>query len=328
MTRISKALIGIALAGTFGWAAPASAQNTRSWVSGEGDDANPCGRNSPCRTFAGAISKTLPGGTIHCLDPHSYGGVNITKSISIICQYTGAGVAGFNNNAITVNAAATDVVFLSGLDINGQAGIANPGTNGIRIIGAGAVHIQDSRISNFRQQDSFGIRIQPGTVTHVTVSDTTISDNGLAMSGGGIFIQPTMAGSTRVTLRNVLLQNNGNNQIRVDTTGNAGPGVGITLLVDDSQLLGGTNGISINQAAMTASVTTMITDSYIALCSGSGLITAGTNTVRMRVADTTITACATGVTQGASTVINTWENNRVEGNGVPGTFTLPALTEK
>src|SRR6201992_1537383 len=66
--------------------APAHAQATRTWVSGVGDDVNPCSRTAPCKTFAGAISKTAAGGEINCLDPAGYGTVTITKAISIICQ--------------------------------------------------------------------------------------------------------------------------------------------------------------------------------------------------------------------------------------------------
>ena len=73
--------------------APASAQATRTWVSGVGDDVNPCSRTAPCKTFAGAISKTAAGGEINCLDPGGFGGVTITKAISIICGESGeAGV--------------------------------------------------------------------------------------------------------------------------------------------------------------------------------------------------------------------------------------------
>ena len=43
----------------------AQAQATRTWVSGVGDDANPCSRTAPCKTFAGAISKTAAGGEIN-----------------------------------------------------------------------------------------------------------------------------------------------------------------------------------------------------------------------------------------------------------------------
>jgi hypothetical protein len=45
-------------------AAPARAQATRTLVSGIGDDANPCNHTAPCKTFAGAISKTSPGGQV------------------------------------------------------------------------------------------------------------------------------------------------------------------------------------------------------------------------------------------------------------------------
>src|SRR5215510_5996234 len=64
-------------------ATSAHAQATRTWVSGVGDDANPCSRTAPCKTFAGAISKTAIGGFINVLDPGGVGTVTITKSITI-----------------------------------------------------------------------------------------------------------------------------------------------------------------------------------------------------------------------------------------------------
>lgn len=67
------------------------AQATRTWVSGVGDDANPCSRTAPCKTFAGAISKTATGGIINCLDPGGFGAVTITKSITIDCEETFGG---------------------------------------------------------------------------------------------------------------------------------------------------------------------------------------------------------------------------------------------
>lgn len=62
---------------------PASAQAPRTWVSGVGDDANPCSRTAPCKTFAGAISKTAAGGEIDALDPGGFGALTITKAITI-----------------------------------------------------------------------------------------------------------------------------------------------------------------------------------------------------------------------------------------------------
>src|SRR4051812_42184360 len=99
--------------------APVGAQATRTWVSGTGDDANPCSRTAPCKTFAGAISKTAANGEINCIDPGGFGGVTIGKSLAIKCRYTEAGVLVSGTNAIVVNAANGDKVTLDGLDING-----------------------------------------------------------------------------------------------------------------------------------------------------------------------------------------------------------------
>ena len=99
--------------------APAQAQATRTWVSGVGDDANPCSRTAPCKTFAGAISKTAPAGEINCLDPGGFGAVTITKAMSILCDAGEAGVLVSGTNGIVVAAGAADVVYLKGLDIDG-----------------------------------------------------------------------------------------------------------------------------------------------------------------------------------------------------------------
>src|SRR5437588_1899237 len=115
LTKIVPALVLVALAVP----ASASAQATRTWVSGVGDDANPCSRTAPCKTFAGAISKTAAKGEINCLDPGGFGAVTITKAITIKCQYTEGGVLVSGTDGIIVNAGATDSVVLRGLDING-----------------------------------------------------------------------------------------------------------------------------------------------------------------------------------------------------------------
>src|SRR5438309_6023399 len=100
-------------------ALPAHAQATRTWVSGVGDDANPCSRTAPCKTFAGAISKTAASGEINCLDPGGFGAVTITKALSIRCVGVEAGVLVSGTNGIVVQAGTTDNVMLEGLDIEG-----------------------------------------------------------------------------------------------------------------------------------------------------------------------------------------------------------------
>jgi Periplasmic copper-binding protein (NosD) len=137
-------------------AAPAGAQAARTWVSGVGDDANPCSRTAPCKTLAGSISKTAAGGEINALDPGGYGAVTITKAITIDLTTIGSGgLLNASTNGVNVSAGAGDDVVLRGLDINGasQGGSANcsyGGLNGIRVLGAGSVRIEDSTISRTR----------------------------------------------------------------------------------------------------------------------------------------------------------------------------------
>src|SRR5882724_9776705 len=116
--------------------APASAQATRTWVSGVGDDVNPCSRTAPCKTFAGAISKTAGGGEINCLDPGGFGGVTTIKAITFNCGYTLGSILVAGSPAITVNAGVNDRVSIRGIQLTGVNQTVTPGTIGIRILGA------------------------------------------------------------------------------------------------------------------------------------------------------------------------------------------------
>src|SRR3954468_24277294 len=131
----SLSILALTLAST----SLAQAQATRTWVSGVGDDANPGSRTAPCKTFAGAISKTAPGGEINAIDPGGFGTLTITKAVTIDGNGTVASVLAAQTVGITINATgANDVVTLRNLSING----AGSGTVGIRIIAAKAVHIE------------------------------------------------------------------------------------------------------------------------------------------------------------------------------------------
>src|SRR3978361_347145 len=119
MRRIALFAIGFALVTPLLAAAPASAQATRTWVSGVGDDVNPCSRTAPCKTFAGAISKTAASGEINCIDPGGFGALTITKAITVSCNGVEAGVLVSGTNGIVVAAGVNDVVVLKGLDFVG-----------------------------------------------------------------------------------------------------------------------------------------------------------------------------------------------------------------
>jgi hypothetical protein len=162
-------------------AAPASAQATRTWVSGVGDDANPCSRTAPCKTFAGAISKTATAGEINVLDPGGFGAVTITKSITIRSDHTEAGVLVSGTNGIVVSAAASDTVILQGLDIEGLG----TGLDGVHIIGGGATYVIDCDIHHFSQN---GVSIATSTSgSRVFIRDSRILGNngGLNVQGAG-----------------------------------------------------------------------------------------------------------------------------------------------
>jgi len=205
--QIALSLAVIALALPFFAAAPAQAQASRTWVSGTGDDANPCSRTAPCRTFQGALTagKTAPGGEINCLDAGDFGRVSITFSLTISCSAGTAGILAGGGTGIVINAAATDVVTLRGLDIDGQG----TGSNGIVITSARSVHVEKCTIRNFRFSDfSAGIIIQFTSATiFLFAADTVISDNGAGIiffSSGGFKVASlknvTITGSTHVGL--------------------------------------------------------------------------------------------------------------------------------
>src|SRR4051812_49251197 len=143
MRRIALLAIAAGLVTPLLATAPAHAQATRTWVSGVGDDANPCSRTAPCKTFAGAISKTAAAGEINCLDPGGYGAVTITKSIMISCEAGTAGISSPLTNGIIVNAAATDVVIIKGLDINGMGS----GLVGIKFLSGASLTVDSCIIS-------------------------------------------------------------------------------------------------------------------------------------------------------------------------------------
>ncbi len=204
-------------------AAPAQAQATRTWVSGVGDDANPCSRTAPCKTFAGAISKTAAGGEINVLDPGGFGGVTITKSISIISESIEAGVLVSGTNGIIVNVAATDEVLLQGLDIEGLGGTVSPaGLNGIHIIGGGKTTIRKSAIRNFSLN---GINLVGTANARVVIEDTLLLNN-----GGGLNIQGAGGVFNSGLLKDSFLENNAN-----FATQSTGP---VSLVLTGSTLVG------------------------------------------------------------------------------------------
>lgn len=146
-------------------ASAALAQATRTWVSGLGDDVNPCSRTAPCKTFAGAISKTAAGGEINALDPAGYGTLTVTKSMTVDGAGTNASTLAAGTSGFIINAPNSEVR-LRNITING----AGTGTGGIRIIAANRVFIENVLIDGFTQN---GITIE-SAAAKVSIKNTII----------------------------------------------------------------------------------------------------------------------------------------------------------
>ena len=207
-------------------ASPATAQATRTWVSGVGDDANPCSRTAPCKTFAGAISKTAAGGEINTLDPGGFGAVTITKPISIISRNIEAGVLVSGTNAIVINlATTTDKVLLEGLNIDG----VGTGLNGVQVISGGEITIRDCSIRNFTGD---GVNAAGTSISRVFMDNVQIINN----TGNGVNIDGFGGSITHSAfLRNSVVDRNGSAATRTN-----GP---VTLVLIGSTLSGSSSSI-------------------------------------------------------------------------------------
>jgi hypothetical protein len=272
MRRIALLAIAAGFLAPLLASAPASAQATRTWVSGVGDDVNPCSRTAPCKTFAGAISKTATAGEINCLDPGGFGTVTITKSMTLNCVGTLGSILASGVPGITINStAAGSKIHLRGLQINGVVGgTAVAGTIGVRIIAAAVVTIEDTVITQFAQQGVLDARTTSNN--KLFIRDTVVSSN----SGTGIGLNATGTGVTDIynvssidnsfgiatgNLQNALIRNsvfsgNANTGVEADAGGSAvvdstsisGNGIGLqvggNIRVGNSDIVANTNAFS------------------------------------------------------------------------------------
>jgi len=211
---LGKSLRALLWAGVLIAAGQAHAQATRTWVSGVGDDANPCSRTAPCKTFAGAISKTLDGGEIDTLDPGGFGAVTITKNITIANDGVGtAGVLASGTNGITINAPAGTIisVYLRNLVIDG-APSTSWGLNGVNVVNGGDVHIDGCVIHSFRGSPGVGVNVHTSAdASRVFITNTKIYGNNTG-------IQNTSTVSASVAIIDTVIDKNFNYGIQGTTS--------------------------------------------------------------------------------------------------------------
>lgn len=270
-------------------AAGAHAQATRTWVSGVGDDANPCSRTAPCKTFAGAISKTAAAGVISVLDPGGFGTVTITKSMTIDGGGVEGSILGSLTNGINVNAAATDIVILRNLSISGGGN----GLSGVRVLNAAKVVLERVDISGF------DIGVEQASAAHVDVHDSYIYANRLY----GMLVSSPPG---RTVIDGTRLVDNGSYGLRLEGAGIVSVrrstalgnlvigfwanGGGASLSIDDSLVANSSYGIGAG-----AGSTVSVSNSSIVNMVTRGLLDAGGSLV-------------------------TFGNNRLSNNALDGTF--------
>lgn len=299
--------IGLCLCATL-----AQAQASRTWVSGVGDDANPCSRTAPCKTFAGAISKTAAGGEINALDPGGYGAVTITKAITIDGGSTFASILASGTNGIVVNAAAGDAVTIRNLSINGNG----TGLNGIRFIAGGALHVENVVISQFTQK---GIDFQPGNNSRLFVRKSQIRGNNTA-TGGGIFIKPVAGFTVTASIKETWLDRNFFG-LRVED--------GSTVTVVHTGITG-SNGIGVSSIGTLPAVTAVILESVTISSNGTnGIVSSGSGST-VTIANCTVNNDNTGLAASSGGAIVARGGNRVfantpGGDGAPTSIMLPTF---
>jgi hypothetical protein len=291
--------------------APAQAV-PRTWVSGTGSNANPCTRAEPCQGYATAFAATDTGGEINCLDPGSFGALTITRSISIVCDYTESGVfvsaspAGF-----TINAPAGSIITLKGQDVDCQGAAST----GITITGAGVVlHIHKVQIRNCL--NGIWVNNDSGT-TWLFVADSTITDNGNVTSRAGILVRPFAGASANISVVRTSLERNSNG-IYADGSGGGGAS---NVTVKDSVLSASTN-VGIAVASSGEAFNALVDNTLINFNINVGAAVAGASAT-LRIGRSTITQNVTGVANFGGT-LQSFKNNKISGNGTDGT-PMPAF---
>jgi hypothetical protein len=257
-------LFGLACVGLLALVPEAAmAQATRTWVSGVGDDANPCSRTAPCKTFAGAISKTAAGGEIDCLDPGGFGAVTITKAMTIDCGTFPGGILASGVTGIIINAGVNDHIILRNLVING-AGVTL-GTNGIRFL-AGKELLLDRVVIQQFSTTGIDVALSQGAnlvLKHVTFTQTGVGIRSTTTAGAinGVMDDVLITDGTShgvqainntfLTMRGLNVARNGGDGVRSD-----GANVGLTVL--DAIVHGNSTGFNAVAGTIRIHDTTML----------------------------------------------------------------------
>ena len=276
-----------------------SAQATRTWVSGVGDDVNPCSRTAPCKTFAGAISKTATCGEISVLDPGGFGAVTITKSITIDGTGTKASITNSLVNGITINITVSDscnTVILRNIDINGGSNsAANLGLTGIRLLGSVATNLHVEHVAIAHQVR--GIDIAPAAAqSRVFMKDVDVRHT----TTHGIDVRPNAGLQVRLSFENVTSRNSAGDGLRL--------GNDVRGTIANSAFQGNNNGVNnINNTSQVMLVRTVMSQNI-----NNGLVNGGTSATLID--GCSITNNNVGIANNTGGTVFGFGNNAIAGN--------------
>jgi hypothetical protein len=320
MTKLHVALKALILVCfTLAMVSATQAQATRTWVSGVGDDANPCSRTAPCKTWAGAISKTAIGGEIDALDPGGFGTVTATKSITLdgccITSILASGTFG-----ITVNIAAGNAndperrvtirhITINGTGTSGTAGVRT-GTNAINVVAANAVHVENCYIQNFTQNGiNFSVNEAGGAALFV-------KDTNIANCNVGINVT-SATGFAVANLNNVRIEKMTSNGMTIGVHGHAHVRQSVFAFC---------GGDGVSMAASVTDGTVNLESTFIVSNASAGVRNGGTGSI-IDLSNTSIMQNTTGIASSSGAAgggVNSHGNNVISGNtGSPGTTPNP-----
>jgi hypothetical protein len=289
----------------------AQAQATRTWVSGVGDDVNPCSRTAPCKTFAGAISKTFIGGEIDALDPGGFGTVTVTKSITLDGASGFGSILASGTNGVNINIAANANdpqrrVTLRRLSINGTGSSGAIGTStGIRGVnvntnGLTALDVENCYIQNFT---TVGIDLAQTAATSPIVS---IKDTNVTNTGTGIQMTTGSGGVLTAVLDKVRVEFGANGIIAKDRA---------FITVRDSVVQGPGTGTGLSISAP-SNVAGLNLEGVVVFNWNIG-VAAGAGASRVDLSNSSLLNNTTAITSGGgATSINSHGNNVIAGGAV------------
>jgi hypothetical protein len=312
-------------------ALPAGAQLFRAYVSGSGNDSNPCTLPQPCRLLPAALTAVASGGEIWMLDSANYNTteVDITKSVSILAVpgVVGSLVAPQGGLAVNVNGAGIAVslrnLVIVPLGANGTGIAFNQGQS---------LTVAGCEIANMDK----AIIIAANSGAALTVTDTAIRNanlNAIDIEGGAIAsldrVRITGAnvgvfvGTASAAISESVISGGQIGARAIGTNGTA------RLTLDRTRISGSVDAISVETTLAGDVATVAVTRSVLTHNSNSGIffLPAGSSTTTATLGDNVITGNAKGFQFSGGGTIYTRGDNTLFYNGVDvaGTGTVTTL---